>query len=233
MTQLVTRTDSDCVAELRLNRPESHNALTTAMLEELRAHLRDLADDSTTRVVVVVGAGSSFCGGADLKEIPADAPAHARTRRIRLVSEVIARLMQLEQPTIAAVQGAAIGAGWGIALACDVCFVTRDARFALPEIAKGLRVPRLLMLRLVQVVGPVRAAELAYAGLTLEADAALSVGACSRLLPDVEELQAQARELASMLASRTRGSVMTVREPLRSLSPIIAFPPLDLTWTEE
>jgi enoyl-CoA hydratase/carnithine racemase len=233
MTQTVTRTDRDGVTELRLDRPESRNALTTAMLEELRGHLRAVADDPSVRVVLVVGAGPAFCAGADLKEIPPDAHTDARMRRIRLVSEVLVRLMQLEQPTVAAVHGGAVGAGWGIALACDVCFAARDATFALPEVAKGLRIPQVLMSRLVHVVGPVRAAEVAYAGTTYGADAALAAGCCSRVLADREEAHAQAWELATALASRPRSSVATAREPLRAAARHVAFPPPELTWTEE
>lgn len=229
----VTRTDGDGVTVLRLDRPESRNALTTGMLEELRDHLRAVEDDQAARAVLLVGAGSSFCAGADLREFEADAPAAARQRRIRLVTEVLGRLLQCEHPTVAAVQGAALGAGWGLALACDVCFASADASFALPEVAKGLRVPQALLRRLVQVVGPIRAAELAYGGSPYDANAALAAGCCTRVLVDVEELHAEARGLCTALAAQPRESVLSVRNPLRALAPTVPFPPPELTWIEE
>jgi enoyl-CoA hydratase/carnithine racemase len=118
-----------------------------------------------------------------------------------LVSEVLQRLRELDAPTIAAVQGAAIGAGWGLALACDLCFASADARFALPELAKGFRIPRVLIERLVEVVGPVRAAELTLAGTAYDAAAAERAGCVTRVLPTRETLEAEAWSLAARLAA--------------------------------
>jgi enoyl-CoA hydratase/carnithine racemase len=192
ITADVTRTAADGVVELRLDRPGSRNALTTAMLRDLRDHLRDVQDDPDARVVLLTGGGPAFCAGVDLQEIPADAPADARQARIRLVAEVIARLLELERPTIAAVHGAAVGAGWGLALACDVCIAAADATFGLPEVAKGFRIPQLLMLRLAQLAGPVRAADIAYSGARLTAADALSAGCVARVLSDEDSLRRQA-----------------------------------------
>jgi enoyl-CoA hydratase/carnithine racemase len=233
MTATLVRTDRDGVAELRLDRPESRNALTTALLAELRDELRAIAQDPATRAVILTGAGDAFCAGADLRELPADGPADDRLRRIRLVTEAIGLLLQLEQPSVAAVQGAAVGAGWGLALACDLCFVTTDVRLSLPEVSKGLRVPQLLMRRLVQVVGPQRAAELAYAGTVYGADEALAAGCAARVLNDRDEAVAAAWELGAALASSPRSSVLTAKQPLRALAPQLPFPPQELTWTEE
>jgi enoyl-CoA hydratase/carnithine racemase len=188
------RTERDGVVELRLNRPQVRNALSTGLLEELRDALRD-----DPAALVLCGAGDVFCAGADTRE-----PAERSDARLRLVSEVLRRLQALEAPTIAAVQGAAIGAGWGLALACDLCFASEDARFALPELAKGFRIPRALMERLVEVVGPVRAAELTLAGTAYDAEAAERAGCVTRVLPTREALHDEAWALARELAARPR-----------------------------
>lgn len=187
------RTDRDGVVELRLNRPERRNALST----ELVAEVRDaLLDARSARAVVLCGAGEVFCAGADTSE-----PAERRVARLRLVSEVLRRLRELEPPTIAAVHGAAIGAGWGLALACDLCFASADARFSLPELSKGFRIPRVLIERLVHVVGPVRAAELTLAGTAYDAEAAVRAGCVTRVLPTRDLVQEEAWSLAARLAA--------------------------------
>jgi enoyl-CoA hydratase/carnithine racemase len=229
----VSRVDRDGVVELRLDRAEARNALTTALLRELRDHLRDVRDDADARVVLLTGAGPVFCAGADLQELGPDAPADARQARIRLVSEVLGQLLELERPTIAAVQGAAVGAGWGLALACDVCLASADATFGLPELAKGFRIPQLLVRRLVQLAGPMRAAEIAYSGTKRTAAEALAAGCVARVLADDDALHAEAWELAGSLARQPRTSVASVKQPLRALAPQTPNPPPELDWTEE
>ena len=233
MSSGVARTDRDGVAELRLERPESRNAVNTELLLGLREHLQAIQDDASTRAVIVAAAGPAFCAGADVREFPPDAPPQGPLRRIRLVTEVLRRLGELEQPTLAAVHGAAVGAGWGIALACDVCYATADATFSLPELAKGFRIPELLMRRLVDVVGPVRAADLAFTGRPCRADEAATAGCLARVFADRDALLAAALEVASSLAAQPRRSVATAKQPLRARGAHVPFPPPELIWTED
>lgn len=206
----IVRTDADGVAELRLERPAKRNAVTTGLLRELIAHL-DAAEREGARAIVLTGAPPTFCAGADLDELGPDAPEERRLARIRLVGEAITRLSASPLPTIAAVEGAAIGAGWGLALACDVCFATAGARFGLPEVAKGFRIPPELVQRLAEVVGPTSAAYLAYTGEPQTAEQGLERGFVSRVLGDRDELLAAAHELAASLASRPPASVAAVK----------------------
>jgi enoyl-CoA hydratase/carnithine racemase len=233
VSQLIVRTDRDGVARLELHRPDVRNALSTALLQQLRDQLAAIRDDPTPRVLVLTGAGEAFSAGADVKEFPAGASAQQGLVRIRLVAEVIRRLSELEVPTLAAVHGPAVGAGWGLALACDVCFATRDARFALPEVAKGFRLPAPLVDRLVQVVGPVRAADIVLGGATYSAADALAGGWVTRVLDTPAELAAQADQLTCALAASPRRSVATAIGPLRRSLPTGPFPPPELIWTEE
>ena len=231
MTDLVLTTTRDGVTELRLNRPERRNALTSALLRELRGQLTLIGDDPGTRVVILTGEGGAFCAGADLAEIPPDAPARLGLARLRLVAEVLRRLRELEQPTIAAVNGPAVGAGWGLALACDLCFAVTGASFQLPEVAKGFRLPEPLASRLVQVAGPVRAAEIMFGGQAYQASDALAAGWVARVYPAEPELAAQAWRFASGLAAVPRRSVAAAKQ---ALAPGPApFPPDQLRWTDE
>lgn len=232
MSQLL-RTDRDGVVELRLHRPEQRNALSTALLTELRDQLADVAADPGVRVVILTGSPPAFCAGADLRELGPDAPAAPRLRRTRLVVEVLRRLSELEHPTLAAVNGPAVGAGWGLALACDLCLAAEASTFSLPEVTKGFRLPGALVARLVQVVGPVRAAEVVFGGATYDTSAAVAAGWVTRVLPDAATLATEAWSYAARLAAAPRRAITAAKHPLRHSAPAAPFPPLELVWTEE
>lgn len=201
------------VVSLRLDRPERRNALTIALLEDLRRELRALADDVSARAVVVSGAGAAFCAGADLGEIPPGADPNLGVRRVRLVADVLALLRGLEQPTIAVVHGPAVGAGWGLALACDTCLVSVDATFSLPELPKGFRLPSLIVRRLAELAGPVRAADLVFSGRPCDASEAVAIGVAARMVA-ADELHETASAVASALAAVRRDRVRAAKAAL-------------------
>lgn len=232
-TALVTRVDDGGVAHLRLNRPDKRNALSTALLVELRDHLAAVEADRSVRVVLLTGAGPAFSAGADLHEFGPDAPAAPALARIRLVVEVLRRIGELERPTLAAVHGPAAGAGWGLALACDLCFAAGPATFSLPEVSKGLRLPAVIGARLAQIVGPVRAAEIIFTGREYDAAGALAAGWVTRVLPTADGLADGARDFCASLASRPARALAAAKRPLRQLAPTTPFPPPELVWTEE
>lgn len=232
MTDLV-RTNLVGVAWLQLNRPESRNALTTDLLVSLRSELTAIRDDPTIRVVVFSGSGDVFCAGADIKEFSGNPSAQASLARVRLVAQVLTQIRGLEQPTIAAVNGPAMGAGWGLSLACDLAFTVADARYCLPEVAKGFRLPAPLVNRLIQVVGPVRAAEIVLGGATYDADQAIAWGWATRLLNDRETLTDHTWQFATELASRPRHSLAAATQPLRRNPSSELSPPPEYAWNEE
>jgi enoyl-CoA hydratase/carnithine racemase len=233
VAELVLRADRDGVAELRLNRPDNRNALSTALLTELRDHLAAVQADPSVRVVLLTGAGPAFSAGADLREFAPGTPPAVALPRFRLVVENLRRIGELEQPTLAAVHGPAVGAGWGLALACDLCFAAEPATFTLPEVAKGLRLPALLVTRLAQIVGPVRAGDIVFGGAAHTSAAALATGWVSRVLPTADDLAAEARAVAAALAARPLRALTAAKHPLRQLVPHSPFPPTELAWTEE
>lgn len=183
--------------------------------------------------MLLAGAGDTFCAGADLKEFAEEPSAQGSQRRIRLVTQVIAQIRNLEQPTLAVVTGAAFGAGWGLALACDLTIASADARFSLPEVRKGLRLPAAITSRLVEVVGPVRAADIALSGSVYDAARGLAVGWVSHELPDGGAAMRHAEAFATDMASRPRASVSNVKQVLRRGSHRDLTPPPDYAWTEE
>lgn len=232
MTELIRRTERDGVVELCLDRPARRNALSTDLLRELRDHLAGAQADPRLRAVLVTGAGPVFCAGADIAEFGPDADVTRVLTRTRLVVEVLQRLVEFEQPTIAAVNGPAVGGGWGLALACDLCLISDRASFALPEVHKGYRLPSILMARLIQVVGPVRAAHIAFGGATYAAEDALAGGWAGALVP-ADALRDEAWALAEGLAGTARRAITAVKAPLRLAAAGRPFPPAELSWTEE
>ena len=233
MTTTVLRRDDEGVVELLLNRPDRRNALTTEMLRLLRDELRAIRDSPDVRCVVMTGAGAGFCAGADLDELAGAPSPRPGLVRVRLVSEVVALLSDLEQPTLAVVHGGAFGAGWGLALACDLTYAAADARFCLPEVAKGLRLPAAITARLVEVAGPVRAAEIVLGGEVHTVEAGLAGGWVARVLPDHASALGLARDRAHGLARQPRAAITHVKQVLRRTAADTLTPPPEYAWNEE
>jgi 2-(1,2-epoxy-1,2-dihydrophenyl)acetyl-CoA isomerase len=204
------------VATLTLNRPDRRNALTVPLLEALVAELGTIGESEAIGAVVLTGAGGGFCAGADLDEFALTPDDPGRARRIDLVTEAIALLRSLPQPSIAAVSGPAFGAGWGLALACDLTHASSRATFCLPEVAKGLRLPDAVASRLTEVVGPARAAQIVFSGARYGSAEGLTSGWVARIPPDVDDATPSALDLAQALATHPPGTIRQVTTALRS-----------------
>ena len=141
--------------------------------------------------------------------------------------------MPIPYQPIAAVNGPAVGAGWGLALTCDLCFAVTGASFRLPEVAKGFRLPEPLARRLVEVAGPVRAAEIMFGGQAYQAADGLAAGWVARVFPGGPELAAETWQLANGLASAPRRAVAAAKQALRPGAGGGPLPPAHLGWTDE
>jgi enoyl-CoA hydratase len=180
------------VALIRLNRPERMNAMSFDVMVPFREALLEAAADSSVRAVVVTGAGRGFCSGADQESagIPPGAaglsrPAYA-LRAMQALEDVVLTLRRLPQPVIAAVNGAAIGGGLCLALACDLRLASPTAYFRAAGINNGLTASELgLSYLLPRAIGSTRAADLMLTGRDLQADEAERVGLVSSVVPDV------------------------------------------------
>lgn len=234
MSPLAVNHPAPGVVELRLNRPEQRNAVNTPLLKQLRDEIVALGDDRNVKVVVLTGEGTTFCAGADLNEFAGAPPDPGDSlARLRFVVRSIRGLLELEPITIAAVHGAAVGAGWGLALACHVCWAAEGTTFVLPEVAKGFRIPRVIIQRLAAVVGPVRAAELVLSGQRVDVDAAISLGAVTRRFPDVDTMREEALAFASSLARHPRSVLRGATDPLRALAVTGVAPEIEYQWREK
>jgi enoyl-CoA hydratase/carnithine racemase len=192
------------VATVTLNRPERRNALSTALLAELRAALRTAKDDPEVRVVILTGAGDkAFCAGADLGGIAAGAgPIELHEERRGFV-EVFTLITRLGKPVIGCINGHALAGGFGLALSCDLLVAADTATFGTPEINVGLW-PMMIMAIIGRNLPRKRAMELYMTGERIDAPTALSWGLVNRVVP-----LAEARQVAWELA---RG--LTEKSPL-------------------
>ena len=168
---------------LALDRPSRANAYTEAALNELSARLAALVDSDAVRVVVFTGGrGGTFCAGADLDEVRARTPREALDLASRRVFDEIAAC---PKPTLAAIDGPAVGGGFELALACDARIATPRARFAFPETALGILPAAGGTWRLPQIAGEAVAREMILFGRELDAEAALAAGLVGEIVePD-------------------------------------------------
>jgi enoyl-CoA hydratase/carnithine racemase len=192
----------DGLATIELARPEKLNAMNAQMFYDLGNAAERAASDPGIRVVLLQGQGRAFCSGLDVTLLGQ----LAGTRGARFRSFVLAAqrpfllLAQMGKPTVAAVRGHALGAGFQLALACDLRVAADDASFAMLEVKFGL-VPDLGGThRLVRLVGPARAKEIAWTGAPLDSGTAERIGLVNRVVPaDTldKEAEAYAREVAA------------------------------------
>ena len=212
---LVARSEvSDGVALLELDDPDRYNALTTAMVAELRSVFADLRDDRTVRAVVLAGRGRGFCAGANMTgddTTPPEAQDRGPVGAIHFIQDNLAQLMlaihELPQPVIAAVHGAAVGGGLAISLAADLRVASDDAVFGSQFIRVGLSSCDVgTSYWLPRVVGPTIAAELMLTGRRFRADEAMRFGMLNRVVPRDGLLDA-ATELAGLITDNSEYGV--------------------------
>lgn len=209
--------DADGVWTLVLNRPAQRNALTDATVHALHEALDTLDARDDCRVLVLTGEGQGFCAGFDLG-LADDAPGseHGETqawmKRQEAYARLVTRLRALRQPVIAAVNGAATGAGFGLALACDVRLASSSSSFSAAFIRVGMSSCDIgVSYLLPRCVGASNAFEIMLTGREVPAQEAVRIGIASRMVPDAD-LMAQARVLGRQIAAHESFAVwMTKR----------------------
>lgn len=178
------------VRVLRLDDPGRRNAISPALQDELCAAVDAVAADADARALVVTGNGTAFCAGADLDATFGDPglPVHALRDRLRATYDSFLRVRRLPIPTIAAVNGAAVGAGANLALCCDLRFAGRRARFGITFTRLGLHPGGGCTHFLVDVLGPQRALAVLLDGATLDATEAAATGLVLDVVDDPLEV---------------------------------------------
>ncbi|MDX6594399.1 MAG: enoyl-CoA hydratase [Gaiellales bacterium] len=199
------------VSVVTVNRPEVLNALDTALLEEFLHTLEDLAGDPSCGVVIVTGAGDrSFIAGADIKEMDGKTPLEARAYS-ELGQEIAHKLETMRKPTIAAVNGYALGGGCEIALSCDVRLASENARFGQPEINLGIIPGWGGTQRLARATNIGYAKELILTGRMVDAEEALERGLVQHVY-QAGDLMARAMELGQLMAAKSPVALYYAKE---------------------
>jgi 2-(1,2-epoxy-1,2-dihydrophenyl)acetyl-CoA isomerase len=187
------------VVTVTLDRPDKMNALNGTMFDELHQVFDEVADDDEDRVLVITGNGKGFCSGADLSDVPEGPPRHG-LQRLRTIGDVALRLHRLAKPTIAKVNGVAVGAGCNLALGCDLVVAADSARFSEIFAKRGLSVDFGGSWLLPRTVGLHRAKELALLADIYSAEEARELGLVNRVVP-AAELDAFVDDWANRLAA--------------------------------
>jgi enoyl-CoA hydratase/carnithine racemase len=208
---LVLRCDRDAVATLTLNREETLNALSSAMLLALDVELARLGEDASIKAVVLAGAGRHFCAGHDLREMRGHVDAAWQRELFTLCSRVMLSLVRLPQPVIARVQGAAVAAGCQLVASSDLAVAAEEARFALPGVKSGLfcSTPGVAVSR---VLGRKQAMEPLLTGEPVDARTAERWGLVNRVVP-AAGLDDAVAELAGQVV-RHSGAVLRLGKRL-------------------
>jgi 2-(1,2-epoxy-1,2-dihydrophenyl)acetyl-CoA isomerase len=200
-------TGDDGVAAIVLDRPEAKNALTVEMRDDLLAAVRNCRTDPTVRAVVLTGTGDSFCAGMDLRASTvsqaggAGFDTRSTSEALRIgVQSIVRELWELDKPTVAAVNGTAVGPGAHIALACDFVLLHDQARFVWSFARWGLVVDAGGAYLLPRLVGLPRAKAMVLLGEGAKGQEAVDIGLAYKCV-SAEDLQGEARSLASRLAA--------------------------------
>ncbi|MGB7858994.1 MAG: enoyl-CoA hydratase-related protein [Acidimicrobiia bacterium] len=201
---------------LTINRPERRNAIPFDGFPHLRDHFREF-ERSDQRVLVVTGAGGAFCAGADLnpdgrEELSSVVDRH---RRMKVIDETATALHRITKPTIAAVDGVAVGAGMNLALGCDVVVAAESARFSEIFVRRGLTVDFGGTWLLPRIVGLQRAKELALSGRMIEADEALRLGLVIAVVA-IDGLADHVRQIATGFLSGAPVGQMFTKQALNA-----------------
>lgn len=224
---LVLVEDHDGVALVLLNRPAQRNSLRYESWTQLAAALAQAAD---ARAIVIAGAAGFFSAGGDLKSGPAHGTGPmGPAGRVEHAQRVMAQLREVPVPTIAAVEGAAVGLGWSLALSCDLMVAARDAFFSAPFVARAVVPDGGLAWRLTQQLGRPRAASLLLRGHRLPAVDAHRVGLVTDLAEPGSAVEV-AVAIAQEIAAADTGAVELTKRLLAAVesAQLASFQPLEL-----
>ncbi|MBG0831151.1 enoyl-CoA hydratase/isomerase family protein [Planomonospora sp. ID67723] len=198
----------DHVATLRIDRPDKRNAMSASMWRALPGILAPLAQDPAVRVLVLTGAGGTFCAGADISEIAGLAEGGDGTGATVAAERALAAF---PKPVIAMIEGFCVGGGCQLALACDLRLAASGARFAITPAKLGIVYPLSSTRRLVEHVGPSAAKFLLYSADQIDAERALRIGLVDEVLPP-EELAGRVYGLARTMAGRSQLTLAASKE---------------------
>jgi 2-(1,2-epoxy-1,2-dihydrophenyl)acetyl-CoA isomerase len=213
---IVVETKHEGIAVLAMNRPDRLNALNNELAMAVTDALERIAEDASVSVVVITGVGRAFCAGGDLGALAKgrqSGSAEDLGPLLRAGMQMVLKMRTMPQPVIAAVNGAAAGAGMNIALAADIRIAAEDATFGQNFSKVGLFPDFGGTFFLPQLVGPAKAAELFYTGEMIDAKTALALGLVNQVFPSAQ-LEAEVKALAKKIAHGPTIAIRAVKKAL-------------------
>src|SRR5947207_5340286 len=208
----------DDVAVITLNRPDQLNAITFELVDDLHAALDEVDRDNTCRVVILTGAGGGFCSGLDLKSIGPSSMssglsgARAGMRSQEHIANLVPHIRRIQQPVIAAINGAAYGGGLALACACDIRIAAESARMCVQFIKVGIGGCDIgISYTLPRLIGVSRAHDLILTARVIDAAEPARIGLVSRVVPDGTALDA-ALEIADNICSYSPFGVVVTKQ---------------------
>ena len=218
MDNLVEQTQAGPVLTVALNRPESHNAFTPEMVEQLTAVFRSLATRDEIRVVVLTGNGRSFCAGADLSfmRAAADYTFAENVADGEAIFDLMYAIDQCPKPVVGRVNGAAIGGGVGLVSCCDIVVAVERARFGLSEVRLGI-VPAVISPFVLAKIGVANGRELFLTGERFKAERAKAIGLVQHVVTEAD-LDEKVNERVSQLLLAAPGAQADAKELIRQVA---------------
>jgi methylglutaconyl-CoA hydratase len=202
----------DKIARVVFNRPEVHNAFNSKMIGEIADAFEKIRSDESVRMVILTGKGKSFCAGADInwmREIIAYSYEQNLEESLQL-AEVLHKIYALPKPTIAMVNGTAIGGGNGFLSACDISVASEEAKFGLSEVKIGL-VPAAISPYVMRRIGESKAREYFLTGKRISARKALEIGLVNEVVPQ-DQLEETVQDIADLLLTSGPEAIAACKE---------------------
>ena len=200
------------LAFIKLNRPQVLNAMNKQMWLEIQTALEDVKKDDTIRVLIFTGEGRAFSTGADLKESKTRTQ-EAYREYLEYLQRVSLEIIRFEKPTIAAVNGYALGSGYELALACDIRIAAEDAPIGSPEARVSSSATGGSFRLLHDLIGPAKARELLFTAENIDGRAAERIGLVNKAVPK-EQLMDAARAMANKIAENSAFSIKVLKQGL-------------------
>lgn len=203
------------IAVLSVNRPKALNALNYETLTDIKTAIKALEKDDEVSVVIITGSGEkAFVAGADIKEMKDMTPLEAR--RFMLYGQSVFNLIgNLPKPTIAAVNGFALGGGCELALSCDMIMASENAKFGLPEVTLGIHPGFGGTQRLPRLIGSAKAKELIFTGKIIDANEAEKIGLVNKVTSS-DKLKDEAKDLAKMIMKNGMVAIRLVKSAINA-----------------
>ncbi len=215
---------SGAVATVRFNRPEKLNPINEKVMQELLAIAQEFQDDETTRIIILTGQGRAFCVGADMQMLAAGVDRNkprtsdvARLRSAKTGWRIMDEWERLDQITIAAVNGFAVGGGVSLAMACDFRIAASGARLWIPEVRLGVHYMWGSISRLINLIGMAKAKELVMTCDEVTAEEALALGLVNHVVPP-DQLSQAALALAAKILNKPPMAIRRTKEFFKALS---------------